>query len=336
MNKKFCLYLLILVSFANAQQNPKEEKLKNSSYNINAESPIFIKLNKLFLNSCPQQIHVILTNETISKFDSSTSTVFINSKANEIEADLVHEAAHLCLEKLTKGFSNTEPFRFFDEGLANIIEAEWNSKKDDYKKKALIFASQEARSGNISFENIQKWNQYFGRPPRANWNAYLVGSSFIFFIQETFSDSKLNHFFKTISENGNLEKSLLTVFGLTNIEFEKKWLHYLSKIEIPPPPKIVQLLPAHLENGVSLTTSELTIEFDQPMNKKISIGTKCDDGVCHTNAFWKSEKVLVIKVQGKLLPSHEYSLSLGTIHGLLQSAVGVDLPLTPWKFTTSK
>jgi hypothetical protein len=170
-------------------------------------------------------------------FHTETSTVEIDDETaadkNRFAMVLAHESAHLCMAKLTNGLSNTEPFRFFDEGFANIVGGQFVGGEKVYRARALAAASQNAAKDGISFDRIQKWSTYFGDPPDADWDAYLVGSSFIFFIQDTYGQQKLLTFFKEIGRLGNLNAALQAVFHQSATTFQKSWLVYLRTHKSP-------------------------------------------------------------------------------------------------------
>lgn len=101
-------------------------------------------------------------------------------------------------------------------------------------------------------------------------------------------------------------------------------------------PKISRLYPENRATAVPLDTTEIVVEFDQPMQRTISLLTNCDDGVCYRDAYWKSDRTLGIKV--KLLPDHEYRLGFGNEKTKAQkflSINGIALPISTWTFRTA-
>ena len=173
-------------------------------------------------------------------------------------------------------------------------------------------------------------------PPQADWTAYDVGASFIYIARDKYGKEKLLTFFTEIGRQGKLEGALAAVFNKTVQDFEKEWGTFLRTVKIPEPPQITRLLPADGAKNISTLTPELLAEFDRPMVRRISVGSPCDNGICYKNAYWKTDRILAIKVEGPLKPNTGYSLTLGTGQGLFQSAEGAELPLTRWSFTTAK
>jgi hypothetical protein len=72
------------------------------------------------------------------------------------------------------------------------------------------------------------------------------------------------------------------------------------------------------------------------MKPVVCIRTPCQDtGLCYKNAYWKDSKTFAVKIDGGLQPDYTYTLSLGVAGKCgYKSAAGVDLPITPWTFTT--
>jgi len=331
------IYILILFVGAAFGAMAASEK-PHEDYDLLKTSPLLMRLDKEFSGACPDVIHVKFTQSSTSQFHPPTSTIKIDpgSAKENLEVVLAHESSHLCMANLTKDFSNTEPFRFFDEGFASIMGAEAVGQAEVYKKQALATSAQYARHGKVKFEMIQKWKEYFGIPPEADWNAYQVGSSFIFFARDAFGAEKVREFFGAVGQSGDLDKALLSSFKCSKSSFESEWIKYLSNIKIPPSPKIARMIPNDGQIDVPTSLQEIIVEFDQPMAKKISVSTNCNGEICYKNAYWKSEKVLAIKIPISLKNSTVYTLTLGTKRGLLQSTEGAELPLTSWTFSTVK
>ncbi|HEX3046814.1 MAG TPA: Ig-like domain-containing protein, partial [Bacillota bacterium] len=115
---------------------------------------------------------------------------------------------------------------------------------------------------------------------------------------------------------------------------EAEWLRYLKRVNVPGvEPHIIKMLPANLATDVSIKTNEIYVEFDIPMSRNIVLITNCKDGICYKDAYWKTDKMLAVKVN--LLPNHQYTVCLGDHeHGKFMSKVGVELPITAWSFHT--
>ena len=298
---------------------------------------IYDKLKDYFKNSVPQKIIVKYTTENTSRFDPINERVLIN--ASSAKYDLIgviaHESCHLCMANLTKKASVKEEFKFFDEGFANIFQSTITNKAEDYKNESLTIAAVQNSRNNVSFAKVQRWSEYFGDPQiKTNFNANLVGSSFDFYVIDTFGMDKLMTFFKDISKTQDLGESLKNVFKNDKQSIETEWLQYLKKVNVSSTePHIIKMFPANLETNVSIKTNEIYVEFDIPMSIDIILITNCNEGVCYKDAYWKTDKILAVKVN--LLPNYQYKVSLGdNYHGRFMSKVGVELPITSWSFNT--
>ncbi|MFZ4713724.1 MAG: hypothetical protein ACOYL6_08440 [Bacteriovoracaceae bacterium] len=152
--------------------------LDDSGNPISKYDQIFSRVNAIFAGNCPSPIIVKQNDKPQSEFRVRRSTILLGTNAlgKREEMVLAHETTHLCLAQITKGTSNLERFRFFDEGFASIVGGNFSS---EYRNRALSVASKKARKGEVSFALVQKWSKYFGDPPNADYEAYEVGASFI-------------------------------------------------------------------------------------------------------------------------------------------------------------
>lgn len=331
-------FIFLVLSAGCSSLNKDNKSSEVPIETLTGSSALLTKLNKKFMGKCPKIIHVVHATGSTSQFHPPTSTIRIDQHSfkNNYETVVAHETSHLCLVNLTNGLSNTEGHRFYDEGLASIIGAENGNNIEAFKKRSLVVAAKKAKKNEVAFSKVQKWRTYFGDPPDADWNAYLVGSSFIFFLIDHYGENKLPKFFSEVGNNKNWETAIQKTFGISSLDLEEKWLDYLREVKIPAPPKVLKLEPANGSQDVATRIAEVLITFDKPMARIVSVGTNCSKGICYTNAHWKNDKTLAIKIDGNLHRDTEYAISLGTEHGLLQSAEGMDLPLTIWKFRTAK
>ena len=178
-------------------------------------------------------------------FDTSTNSITLSSNylTNKTRTErplyehknkeelLTHEICHLCLYSLTKGNSNKKEFRFLDEGLAEIVgrQIAEPTELEQYKKKSIQTTKEKIKNEGVSLEKIQQWTVYFGDPKikALDWSAYMVGSSFVFFILDNYQKDKLYDFFVSISKTRNLEKSIFETFSKNGSDFEKEWLRYV-------------------------------------------------------------------------------------------------------------
>lgn len=161
-----------------------------------------------------------------------------------------------------------------------------------------------------------------------------MGASFIFFLIDTFGMDRLFAFFKDIGQTANQNKSFKNIFQKDIRVMENSWLGYLNKIKVSTiQPRIIKMFPENNALEISAKTDEIYIEFNIPMRKTISIVTNCDSGVCYKNAYWKTDKILAVKVD--LLPDYQYRISIGNPSGnRLTSKEGIELPVRFWSFKT--
>jgi hypothetical protein len=298
---------------------------------------IYDKLKDYFKDSVPKNIIVKYTTGNTSQFDTINEAVLSNefSAKNDLSGIIAHESCHLCMANFTKMASVREEFRFFDEGFADIFQSTITSKSDDFKNESLTIAALQNNRNNVNFEKVQKWSEYFGNPQiKTNFYAYPVGSSFDFFVIDTYGMDRLITLFKDIGKTQDLEKSLKNVFKNDKQSIESKWLQYLKKVNVSSTePHIIEMFPANLATNVSIKTNEIYVEFDIPMSRNIFLITNCNDGICYKNAYWKTDKILAVKVN--LLPNYQYQVYLGdNFHGRFMSKVGIELPITSWSFNT--
>ncbi len=268
-------------------------------------------LNHFFKGRCPNLVTVDYTDDSTSKFHPSENRISLNMPAfkyNYITV-LAHETSHLCLFHLTNGESNKEHFRFLDEGFASVIGAKIAGNLESYKMSSLAEAKSEASKGNVIFSKLQQWSDFFGTPPKSNGNAYSIGASFIFAITERYGEEKLFEFFVEVGESKDLTISFRKVFDLSLDDFERQWWTFLEQVRSAPIPQIVEIHPDFNAHGVPLGTKEIIIRFDVPMHQRVSIGTRCNDGICYRNAVWKDEKT-----KWNLVCRHILTLSFRSPH----------------------
>lgn len=252
---------------------------------------------------------------------------------------IAHESSHIALYHLTAGASSLEPFRFFDEGQANIMGALAADALGDYKDLALNAAAIQYSKGNVSLERVQRWSSYYGEPDSRNPYAYDVGASFNFFILEIYGQEALFRFFEDIGKTRDLSQTVRNLFNKSAGDFEAEWLQYLLEIDTSlVRPAVVEMYPPHNAESVPVDVKEIYVRFNTEMLPSICILTpSCQDSaVCYKNAYWKAKNILAVKVQGRLKPGHLYRLSLGVPQKCdNKSVAGVELPITPWYFKTA-
>lgn len=226
--------ILILFLAASCSTAPiKDGYVDASGLPLSSQNQILRQLNTLFSGSCPQVITITPGSKHQSEFHVRTSTIELGTDAEKRGETMVltHETTHLCMARLTHGASTAEHYRFYDEGFASIVGGGYSTV---YKERALATASKKARKGEVSFAAVQKWSEYFGEPPKANYEAYDVGASFIFFAQDTYGKEKLFTFFRATGNDRTLDAACKSAFGEPSEVVEQKWIAYLGKVVADP------------------------------------------------------------------------------------------------------
>ena len=301
------------------------------------------KLEAVFGSNTPPRITMLRFSGDGGRFDSQSPTITISDaiEGNRLVQVVAHESSHLSMSQLTRGASATEPFRFFDEGYSDLV-GKMIAGEDmaNHKRSSLAIANREVTTKGVGFETMQHWSDYAGNfPSPKQAYAYPVGSSFVYFVIDSFGKKKLFDFFRDIGETLDLDTSLRNIFGLTAVEVEQRWKDYLASSALEPP-AITEMFPSNESSDIPVDIAELLVKFSVPMMMhKVCVSTPCGDtGVCYTNAWWKDDRTLAIRTEGKLLPGTTYKLELSPAkHDCqLMSAGGAPLPATRWVFTTDK
>jgi hypothetical protein len=306
---------------------------------------LWSKLEAVFGSNTPPRITMRRFSGDGGRFDGPSHTIKISVaiERNDLVEVIAHESSHLSMYQLTRGASATEPFRFFDEGYSDLVgKMIAGENMANHKRSSLAIANRELKANGLSFEELQHWSDYAGNLPSQKMDyAYPVGSSFVYFVIDSFGEKKLFDFFRDIGETRDLDASLRNVFGLTAVEVERRWKDYVATNSVPEPPlAITEMFPSNESSDIPVDVAELLVKFSVPMMMhKVCVSTPCGDtGVCYKNARWKDDRTLVIRTEGKLLPGTTYTLELspGTHDCRLMSVGGASLPTTRWVFTTNK
>lgn len=305
---------------------------------------VWSKLDAFFGSDTPPRITLRQFTGNGGRFDGRSQTILVSDTAptKALVQIVAHESAHLCMYQVTRGASAMEPFRFFDEGYSDIVgKTIAGENMTNHKRFALATARAQVKARALDFATVQHWSSYGGNlPSQGNDYAYPVGSSFVYFVIDSFGEKKLFDFFRDVGETRDLDLSFQHVFGLGAAAVEQRWKDYVVKEAVPEAPlTITEIFPANNSTDVPIDIAELHVKFSVPMMPKMCVSTPCGNtGVCYTNASWTDDRTLVIRTEGKLLPGTTYMLALGSdkhrCH--LTSVDAVPLPTTPWVFTTKK
>jgi hypothetical protein len=184
------------------------------------------------VGDCPRKITFKddSDGDGVSRFVGNPPQVMMGKPSDhpKFKMILAHETSHICLFNKTGGMSNQERFRFFDEGLADIIGGRFVDVDKWYKKLAFERTKKKLSQGKVSFHLVQKWKEYFGTQLNVDYDAYMVGATFNFFLEEEYGPSKQQKFFRSIAKTQTLAKSINQTFGIEIAEFEKKWTAYIK------------------------------------------------------------------------------------------------------------
>ena len=304
---------------------------------------VWTKLEAFFGSGTPARITLRWFSGNGGRFHGPSLTITISDapSGNELVRVVAHESAHLGLYQLTRGASAMEPFRFFDEGYADIVSQTIAGQDMAlHKRSAIARASAQVKAKALGFAQVQRWLSYAGNgPSQRNDHAYSVGSSFVYFVSDCFGEQKLLDLFRDVGATRDLDTSLRHVLDLGVAEVEQRWQDYVVKEAVPEPPlTITEMFPANHSTDVPIDIAELHVKFSAPMMPAKCLMTPCGNtGVCHTNASWTDDHTtLVIRTDGKLLAGTTYQLSLGSDPDrcYLTTVGGARLPMTPWVFTT--
>ncbi|HTQ45347.1 MAG TPA: Ig-like domain-containing protein, partial [Polyangiaceae bacterium] len=182
--------------------------------------------------------------------------------------------------------------------------------------------------------DLEQWSTYFGVPPKADFDAYDVGSAFLFFVEGKYGQDKLKALLVDLGRTRELAASARAVLGLSADETEAAWEQYLRAAGVHVP-AVTLMVPADGEADVATDLREVRVTFDADMQPGICVITDCHDGLCYDHARWADPRTFVVAVVGSLLPAHDYILSLGVPGRCrLKDRHGVEAPTTPWRFRT--
>ena len=348
MRSRFNLFYLAFVLLVCFQLQAAGHFFDEAGNNLEKYDQKYFLLTDFYGEFTPKQIVVRYHSRKSSQFhtrDNSISLALYCLKDSP-ENTVIHETSHLAMSNLTQGASVTNQFRFFDEGMANIMGYKAEGRLAIYKQKAINIAEKQRQENNISFKKVQDWTNYFGDwsgkkdKLKRNPNAYPVGSSFVFYIQDTYGIKKLKEFFNSVGKTKDLETSLRNVFNVSAKDIEAAWLEYIKKSSTLEKcvPHIVEMFPANNSKEVLLDLKEIYVKFDRPMDtRRVVFITKCAGGLCSKDAYWKNATTFAVKVNPALEKDFKYNSSLGDARrGLFLSEQGCELPVQNWSFQTIK
>jgi len=200
------------------------------------------KLQAFFGSNMPPQYTVeITTGALFSRFDPFLATLLIRDqdfRQRPVNV-IAHEAAHISMAKLTHGYSMSNEFRFIDEGFATFFANEIVENRAEFKQKVLHVAAGQHLEKNVSFALVQDWKKFWGDTKNPanegrssfNYDAYYVGTSFIYFFLDTYGENTLKEFLQRLPHSGSLGDTFNAILKRPLPEIEHLWLNYLSVIQ---------------------------------------------------------------------------------------------------------
>ncbi|HCF59797.1 MAG TPA: hypothetical protein DFS52_17600 [Myxococcales bacterium] len=305
--------------------------------------PCWQSLHRFFGEATPERITIGYTPESASSFSvgSDSITVSMNEWATNPAPIVAHESSHLALSHLTQGASATEPFRFLDEGLAEYLQHVVAGDLPAYREEALAVAAADRARGAISFAAMRSWQTCFGRPPKRNLRAYAAGASVVFFLVERWGEPKLRAFFAELGRTRDLDQATRAKIELSVEQLEAGWTAWLktqrpAMTDSDEPLRIVRFSPAQGSKSVSAALREVEVELSSDMfgRAPLCLQTPCNDGLCYTEAYWKSPRILAVRAPKGLRAGTRYELRIGAAGCQIQSRSGEKLPVTEWSFQT--
>lgn len=240
---------------------------------------VWSKLDAIFGASTPQRITIRPFSGDGGRFDGASNTIRISDaiEGNDLVEVVAHESSHLGMYELTQGASATEPFRFFDEGYSDIVgKTIAGADMANHKRSSLAIANRELNVKGVGFEKLRHWSDYAGNvPSEKQAYAYPVGSSFVYFVIDSFGEKKLFDFFRDTGKTRDLDASLRNVLGLTAVVVERRWKDYLAKSSASEPPlAITQMVPSNESSDIPVDIAELLVRFNMPMTtSKVCVST---------------------------------------------------------------
>ncbi|MBL6991930.1 MAG: hypothetical protein ISR65_19260 [Bacteriovoracaceae bacterium] len=342
MNTHNALILVFfLISFStNLVAREKVYYIDQSGDPIHSLNHVAKHLEKIYGELTIWPVNVKYWDGPTSRFNCEGSPVALISNSHRENFKLfsrvvAHETSHIALCRLTDGASILNQFRFFDEGYANIVGSKLYGEDILYKGTSLRLGSLYHHYKHVSFSEIQNWETYYGGDNGRDYNAYNVGSTFIYFIMDNYGPNILDNFFSNIGSSKSLKDTSISVFGVSLESLEKSWKQYLAQYPPAKEPKIVTIYPNVGATDVPIDVKEIYVHFDMPMRKLIFLGTNCRE-ICYKNAYWKTDKILAIKILKPLRQETNYNISLGYKKWfyLLKGKNGVPFPRIEWFFTT--
>lgn len=175
------------------------------------------------------------------------------------------------------------------------------------------------------------------------------GSSQPWYVAQVSSLSPVN---SRLIQGANLSANFLKNFIYEGLIGWQLFKYNLITIDIPhhrllvrknpvqvrsTPPQVVKMFPADKARNVPTNIQEIFVEFDTDMSSMLCLNLHDDEQkeLLFKNAYWRTDKILAIKIEGSLRPQTTYNLTLGFPNECqMMDNFGGLFPVTQWSFTT--
>ena len=230
---KVCLIVFLCIFSAYPNSHRFKDFITGES--VSGLDHIWNELHSFYKIDFPKSISIKYHNSEFSGYEYP-NIIWLGNRSSDPSTwdkrfyELVrHELSHLGNMHLTKKLSKLNEFRFIDEGLAGLFES--TTYKKWFKDKSLKIADEYIKANKASIKIMQDWKVFFGDYTVGNldWNSYKIGSSFIYYLIDSYGHEKLRDFLLAIGELGTLENALLKIYSLKVSEAERKWVNYVAE-----------------------------------------------------------------------------------------------------------
>jgi hypothetical protein len=129
---------------------------------------------------------------------------------------------------LTQMMSKENRFRFFNEGFARLFE--YSENPSWYFNTTMKVGKEYLKKGKVSFSQIEDWITYWGDPEVGNLdpNAYNIGSTFVYFLINTYGKNCFRKFLVVIGKTQNLNLALSQTYQLSRKKAQRRWRKYIQ------------------------------------------------------------------------------------------------------------
>ena len=134
------------------------------------------------------------------------------------------------MNAFSRGASNTPHYRFIDEGYAEHYSQAMMGREAAYKQRALDKTQGFLEKGWVNFGQAVDWPAYFGQKGkggRLGFEAYLVGSTFYYYVKDTYGEDAFFKLVEEIGTNFTFNRALKATFEKNEEEIEGEWLAYI-------------------------------------------------------------------------------------------------------------